>query len=64
MLVRCKECSQVVEVATLSEHLLMECDQREHYTQCPQCSEAMHLDRFEEHTKICTGRYKNKRKPV
>lgn len=55
MLVRCKECSQVVEVATLSEHLLMECEQKEHYSQCSQCTEGMRLDRFEEHVKICTG---------
>ncbi|KAL3287619.1 hypothetical protein HHI36_002088 [Cryptolaemus montrouzieri] len=41
MLVRCKECSQVVEVSNLTEHLVLECEQKEGYMQCPQCSEAV-----------------------
>ncbi|XP_018562856.1 centrosomal protein of 104 kDa [Anoplophora glabripennis] len=49
MLVRCKECSQVVEVATLTEHLLTECDLHENYTQCSQCSEAVKLEEFQQH---------------
>lgn len=55
MLVRCKECSQVVEVATLSEHLLMECEHKEGYTQCSQCSEAFKIDKYQEHATVCTG---------
>lgn len=55
MLVRCKECNQVVEVATLTEHLLMECEQRELYTQCSQCTEAVKLDSYEHHGNRCTG---------
>ncbi|CAH1965536.1 unnamed protein product [Acanthoscelides obtectus] len=53
MLVRCKECSQVVEVASLIEHLLMECEHRESYTQCSRCSEAVKLDEFQGHQEQC-----------
>lgn len=55
MLVRCKECSQVVEVATLTEHLLTECDLHENYTQCSQCSEAIKLGNFQQHLAECKG---------
>ncbi|KRT82830.1 hypothetical protein AMK59_3059 [Oryctes borbonicus] len=54
MLVRCKACSQVVEVSALIEHLLMECEQREQYTQCSQCTEAVKLDEYECHSDKCT----------
>ncbi|XP_031343971.1 centrosomal protein of 104 kDa isoform X2 [Photinus pyralis] len=53
MLVRCNECSQVVEVSALSEHLIMECEQKELYTQCSQCTEAVKLSDFEKHSPSC-----------
>ncbi|XP_049826748.1 centrosomal protein of 104 kDa isoform X2 [Aethina tumida] len=54
MLVRCKECSQVVEVATLTEHLLVECEKHQDYTQCSQCSEAIRIDEIQNHSTECT----------
>ncbi|XP_025832846.1 centrosomal protein of 104 kDa [Agrilus planipennis] len=54
MLIRCQECSQVIEVATLCEHLIMDCEQREHYTQCSQCTEAVKVANFETHSKECS----------
>ncbi|XP_041801868.1 centrosomal protein of 104 kDa [Chelmon rostratus] len=41
MLRRCDECRQVVEIASLTEHLLTECESRSKFSQCPQCSEAV-----------------------
>ncbi|KAM8863694.1 centrosomal protein of 104 kDa isoform 2-T2 [Spinachia spinachia] len=41
MLRRCDECRQVVEIASLTEHLLGECDRRSTFSQCPRCSEAV-----------------------
>lgn len=57
MLVRCQACSQVVEVSALTEHLLMECENREQYTQCSQCTEAVKLDEYDCHSNKCTGKY-------
>ncbi|XP_014263009.2 centrosomal protein of 104 kDa isoform X2 [Maylandia zebra] len=41
MLQRCDECRQVVEIASLTEHLLGECENRSKFSQCPLCSEAV-----------------------
>ncbi|KAI4824228.1 hypothetical protein KUCAC02_012754 [Chaenocephalus aceratus] len=41
MLRRCDECRQVVEIASLTEHLLGECESRSRFSQCPRCSEAV-----------------------
>uniref|UniRef100_A0A3B4ZDX1 Centrosomal protein 104 n=1 Tax=Stegastes partitus TaxID=144197 RepID=A0A3B4ZDX1_9TELE len=41
MLRRCDECRQVVEIASLTEHLLGECENRSSFSQCPHCSEAV-----------------------
>ncbi|KAM4737968.1 centrosomal protein of 104 kDa isoform 1-T3 [Anableps anableps] len=41
MLQRCDECRQVVEIASLTEHLLRECENRSKFSQCPRCSEAV-----------------------
>ncbi|XP_026189036.1 centrosomal protein of 104 kDa [Mastacembelus armatus] len=41
MLQRCDECRQVVEIASLTEHLLGECESRSKFSQCPHCSEAV-----------------------
>lgn len=54
MLVRCAECSQVVEVAALTDHILMDCEHRENYTQCAQCTEPVRLDELQEHELCCT----------
>ncbi|CAG9766448.1 unnamed protein product [Ceutorhynchus assimilis] len=54
MLVRCKYCSQVVEVATLTEHLLMECEQTDRFMQCTQCTEAVNKEKYHvEHLREC-----------
>ncbi|XP_053281301.1 centrosomal protein of 104 kDa isoform X1 [Pleuronectes platessa] len=41
MLRRCSECRQVVEIASLTEHLLGECESNSKFSQCPRCSEAV-----------------------
>ncbi|XP_041859898.1 centrosomal protein of 104 kDa isoform X2 [Melanotaenia boesemani] len=41
MLRRCDECRQVVEIASLTEHLLGECENRSKFSQCQRCSEAV-----------------------
>ncbi|XP_005730787.1 centrosomal protein of 104 kDa isoform X2 [Pundamilia nyererei] len=41
MLQRCDECRQVVEIASLTEHLLGECENRSKFSHCPLCSEAV-----------------------
>ncbi|KAK4884893.1 hypothetical protein RN001_001164 [Aquatica leii] len=53
MLIRCNECSQVVEVAALCEHLLMECEQKEFFMQCSQCTEAIKISSFNAHSPTC-----------
>ncbi|KAK7135936.1 hypothetical protein R3I94_014565 [Phoxinus phoxinus] len=49
MLQRCLQCRQVVEIASLTEHLLTECDRRADFTQCPLCCEALPRDKLTEH---------------
>lgn len=56
MLVRCQECSQVVEVSALIEHLLIECEKHEKYVQCHECSEPVKTEIFEQHSNQCTGK--------
>uniref|UniRef100_H3D016 Centrosomal protein of 104 kDa n=1 Tax=Tetraodon nigroviridis TaxID=99883 RepID=H3D016_TETNG len=41
MLRHCDECKQVVEIASLTEHLLGECGSRSKFRQCLRCSEAV-----------------------
>ncbi|KAM9856110.1 centrosomal protein of 104 kDa [Aulostomus maculatus] len=41
MLRCCEECRQVVEIASLTEHLLGECESRSKFSQCSRCSEAV-----------------------
>lgn len=40
---------QVVEIASLTEHLLTECERRTDFSQCPLCSEALMRDKLTEH---------------
>ncbi|XP_023649234.2 centrosomal protein of 104 kDa isoform X2 [Paramormyrops kingsleyae] len=41
MLCRCHHCRQVVEIASLTEHLLAECESRLAFAACPLCGEAV-----------------------
>ncbi|XP_017322902.1 centrosomal protein of 104 kDa isoform X1 [Ictalurus punctatus] len=49
MLCRCPQCRQVVEIASLAEHLLSECEHKSDFTQCHQCSEAIIKNKLTEH---------------
>ncbi|XP_027858186.1 centrosomal protein of 104 kDa [Xiphophorus couchianus] len=49
MLQRCDECRQVVEIASLTEHLLRECENRSRFSQCPRCSEAVPTEELTGH---------------
>ncbi|KAM6981797.1 centrosomal protein of 104 kDa [Tautogolabrus adspersus] len=49
MLRRCDECRQVVEIASLTEHLLGECENRSKFSQCPRCSEALATEDLARH---------------
>ncbi|XP_032375855.1 centrosomal protein of 104 kDa isoform X4 [Etheostoma spectabile] len=49
MLKRCDECRQVVEIASLTEHLLGECESRSKFSQCPRCSEAVPTEDLTRH---------------
>ncbi|OCT72773.1 centrosomal protein of 104 kDa isoform X2 [Xenopus laevis] len=51
MLKRCEHCKQVVEIASLTDHLLTECDQKDSFGKCQRCSEAIHKDVLLEHVK-------------
>ncbi|XP_029291473.1 centrosomal protein of 104 kDa isoform X2 [Cottoperca gobio] len=49
MLRRCDECRQVVEIASLTEHLLGECESMSKFSQCPRCSEAVTTEDLSRH---------------
>ncbi|KAM3617107.1 uncharacterized protein V6R79_002318 [Siganus canaliculatus] len=49
MLRRCDECRQVVEIASLTEHLLGECESRSKFSQCSRCSEAVTAEDLSRH---------------
>ncbi|XP_021918251.1 centrosomal protein of 104 kDa isoform X2 [Zootermopsis nevadensis] len=49
MLMRCTHCKQVVEIASLSQHLLEECEMRDSYRKCERCTEAVPYERFDQH---------------
>ncbi|KAL1021082.1 hypothetical protein UPYG_G00008520 [Umbra pygmaea] len=50
MLHRCDQCRQVVEIASLTDHLLGECENRARFSQCPRCLEAVPKDALTLHT--------------
>ncbi|XP_059494105.1 centrosomal protein of 104 kDa isoform X4 [Stegostoma tigrinum] len=52
MLRRCEHCKQVVEIATLTEHRLTECDMKESFEKCHRCGEAVSKEDLEEHLKV------------
>ncbi|CAN9515724.1 unnamed protein product [Ophioblennius macclurei] len=49
MLRRCEECGQVVEIASFTEHLLGECENRSKFSKCPRCSEAVTTEELTDH---------------
>lgn len=55
MLTRCNHCRQVVEISSLTEHLLTECDKRHGFGKCHRCSEAVPTEELPRHiqTKEC-----------
>ena len=48
MLVECPGCAQVIEVMTLNEHLLDECEACAAYASCLVCGEAFHVDELDD----------------
>ncbi|NXC98870.1 CE104 protein, partial [Certhia familiaris] len=55
MLTRCEQCKQMLEIASLTEHLLTDCDKRDSFGKCPRCREAVPRDELPKHIKsrIC-----------
>ncbi|XP_064893925.1 centrosomal protein of 104 kDa isoform X7 [Columba livia] len=51
MLTRCEHCKQVVEIASLTEHLLTDCDKKDSFGRCHRCSEALPKDELPKHLK-------------
>lgn len=51
MLTRCGHCRQVVEIASLTEHLLTECDSKDTFGKCYRCSEAVPKEELPQHIK-------------
>ncbi|ELK38584.1 Centrosomal protein of 104 kDa [Myotis davidii] len=49
MLTRCGYCRQVVEIASLTDHLLTECDRRDGFGRCYRCSEAVPKEELPRH---------------
>ncbi|XP_036598544.1 centrosomal protein of 104 kDa [Trichosurus vulpecula] len=52
MLTRCEHCKQVVEIASLTEHLLTECDRRDEFGKCHRCCEAILKEELPKHIKV------------
>ncbi|XP_069466353.1 centrosomal protein of 104 kDa [Ambystoma mexicanum] len=51
MLKRCEHCKQVVEIASLTDHLLTECDGKDGFGKCPRCTEAVPKEELVGHIK-------------
>lgn len=51
MLTRCEHCKQVVEISSLTEHLLTECDKKDGFGKCYRCSEAVLKEELPRHIK-------------
>ncbi|XP_072831644.1 centrosomal protein of 104 kDa isoform X3 [Vicugna pacos] len=51
MLTRCDHCRQVVEICSLTEHLLTECDKKASFGKCHRCSEAVVKEELPRHIK-------------
>ncbi|XP_066126721.1 centrosomal protein of 104 kDa [Saccopteryx bilineata] len=52
MLTRCYHCRQVVEISSLTEHLLTECDKKDAFGKCHRCSEAVLKEELPRHIKV------------
>ncbi|KAG7395995.1 hypothetical protein PHYBOEH_002901 [Phytophthora boehmeriae] len=52
MLTPCKMCGQVIEISTLNEHLLTECEMQQNHRECPRCGEAITVKFFERHVAL------------
>merc|ERR1719231_631398 len=54
-LTSCKHCEQVVEISTLTEHQLEECEAEKSFKQCPRCLLAIDVAIYEDHvaSKAC-----------
>lgn len=55
MLTECAYCNQVIEIETLNQHLLRECDKRAEFRECPRCGESIYSTVYEDHVeaKLC-----------
>ncbi|NXG06662.1 CE104 protein, partial [Sakesphorus luctuosus] len=55
MLTQCEHCKQMVEISSLTKHLLTDCDKRDSFGKCQRCSEALPKDELPKHIKsrIC-----------
>lgn len=53
MLICCTECKQVVEICTLRDHLLDECELRDNFKPCPKCGDALHTREYNTHVATC-----------
>mmetsp|Transcript_6115 Transcript_6115/g.8292 ORF Transcript_6115/g.8292 Transcript_6115/m.8292 type:complete len:414 (+) Transcript_6115:370-1611(+) len=49
MLGSCTDCGQIIEIASVNEHLLHECEQMALYAECPRCMEAIKQADLEDH---------------
>jgi centrosomal protein CEP104 len=56
MLAICTECKQVVEISSLHEHLLDECEKKQSFRPCPKCGEALHSREYNSHVGSCAAR--------
>jgi len=52
MLTPCKMCGQVIEISTLNEHLLTECEMQQNHRECPRCGEAITAKFYERHVSL------------
>ncbi|KAK1946836.1 Centrosomal protein [Phytophthora citrophthora] len=52
MLTPCKMCGQVIEISTLNEHLLTECEMQQNHRECPRCGEAITSKFYERHVSL------------
>ena len=50
MLTECTYCNQVIEIESLNNHLLNECDKSGDFKECPRCRESINNKEFEQHT--------------
>ncbi|NXQ28602.1 CE104 protein, partial [Alaudala cheleensis] len=51
MLTRCEHCKQMLEISSLTEHLLTDCDKRDSFGKCPRCREAVPREELPRHIK-------------